>query len=699
MAKGKIQDIRNLVLCGHGSSGKTTLVDNMLLKTGTINAHPSVDDGSSICDFDPEEKHHKYSIEASVVHFDHGGLRFHVIDTPGYPDFIGQTIGAMYGVDMAAIVVNAQAGIEVNTRRVFDEAGKAGLGRMVVVNKMDSDNVDFPALVDAITDLWGKSCVLLNVPVGHGPAFRGVISTLHVPADTSGAVIDPNEVHDRLLESIIEVDEGVMERYFEGTPPTDEELSRLIVRAVAEGTLIPIACCSGKTGVGLNELLDAVALRGLCPADLRRTASTAEGEETEVLPDPAGPLVARVFKTRIDPFVQKLSFIRVFSGTIKRDDSVIATSARKPLKMGPLLRVQAAETAGVDEAGPGDIVAVAKMEELQTGASLGPYRLPAISFPTPMVGLAVTPKSRGDETKLSGALNKVVEEDRTFRLDRDGQTKELVVTGMSELHLTVIRERLLRRDKLEVDTKEPKIPYRETIQVKAEGSYRHKKQSGGRGQFGEVHIRMFPLPRGTDIDTFATKEHFPQLKSFRYDEANNFLFVDAIVGGVIPGNFLPAIEKGFRDRMTRGVIAGYQVQNVGVEVHFGKHHPVDSSEAAFKTAASMVFRNVFQDAKPALLEPVVRLDITIPEANVGDTYSDMSSRGGRVLGSDSAGGGLQTVRCEVPLRCVTTYARTLQSMTGGQGSYTMEFSHYDVMPPNVQQEIIAKTKLQEEEED
>jgi elongation factor G len=698
MAKANIQDIRNLVLCGHGGCGKTTLVDNILVKTVAINSHPSVDDGTSICDFDAEEKHHKYTIEAKVVYFDHGGKFFQVIDTPGYPDFIGQTIGAMYGVDTAVIVVNAQSGIEVNSRRVFNEAGKAGLGRMIVINKMDAENIDFSALVDSIREMWGNSCVLLNVPVGHGGSFKGVVSTLTIPADTSGALLDPQDIHDPLLESIIEVDEKVMERYLEGTPPTDEELSRLIVQAVAQGSLIPIVCCSGKTGVGLVELLDVMVTCGLAP-DSRPRTITKDGVETLVKADPNGPLVAQVFKTRIDPFVQKLSFIRIHSGMLKRDDVVPVSTARKPVRLGQPLRVRAAETQPLDYAGPGDIVAIAKMEDLPTGATLGEWRLPPIAFPTPMVGLAVTPKSRGDETKLSGALHKVVEEDSTFRLDRCAQTKELVITGMSELHLMVIRERLTRRDKLEVDTKEPKIPFRETIQIKAEGSYRHRKQSGGRGQFGEVHIRMFPVLRGTNIEEYATKANFPQLKSYHYDEANNFLWVDSVVGGVIPGNFMPAIEKGFRDRLNRGVIAGYQVQDVGVEVFFGKHHPVDSSEAAFKTAASMAFRNVFQQAKPALLEPVVKMDVTIPEAHVGDVYSDMSSRGGRVAGSDSAGGDLQTVHCEVPLRCVTTYARTLSSMTGGQGSYTMDFSHYDVMAPNIMQEIIGKSKLEEEEED
>ncbi len=697
MAKAKVADIRNIALCGHGSTGKTTLVDQMLITTGTVNANPSVDDETSICDFDPEEKKHKYSIESTLTHFSHGGKFFNTFDTPGYPDFIGQTMCALAGVDNALIVINAQSGIEVNTRRVFDVAESNGLGRMIVINRLDADNIDFPALIASIQEMWGSRCVLLNVPLGLGADFRGVAGTLNVPDDTDGAVVDPSEIHDPLIESIVEADEAAMERYLEGESLSQEELGKLIGQAVAAGTLIPILCCSGKKGIGVTELLNAVALCGVSPD--KHPIEARQGEETvSVTPDPDGPLIARVFKTRIDPFVQKLSFLRIYSGTLKKDDLVQVSTARKPVKMGPLLRIQAAETEQIESATPGEIVAVAKMDDLHTNSVLGEHELSPIQFPTPMVGLAVSPKSRGDETKLSAALNKVVEEDPTFRLDRDAQTKELVMTGMSELHLTIIQERLARRDKLEVETKEPKIPFRETIQAPAEGSYRHKKQTGGRGQFGEVHIRMFPLPRGTDIEEFATKARFPQMKSTHYDEQSNFLWVDSIVGGVIPGNFMPAVEKGFKERMTKGVIAGHQVQDVCVEVHFGKHHPVDSSETAFKTAGSMAFRNVFLEAKPCLLEPVVKLDITVPEDFVGDVYSDMSGRGGRVLGSDSAGGNLQTVHAEVPLRSVTTYARTLSSMTGGQGSYTMEFSHYDVMPPNVQQEIIAKAKLDEEEE-
>jgi len=694
----EVKSIRNICLCGHGSAGKTTIADSLLTLTGTVTTDPNVDDGTSVCDFDAEEKHHKHTIEASCVHFDHNGKRFNLIDTPGYPDFIGQTIGALSAVDTAVIVVNAHSGIEVNTRRVFKEAEARGLGKIICISKMDTDNIDFEGLVNGIKEMWGARCVPLNVPIGHGDDFKGVISTLKVPDDTTGALIDPASISEPLIESIIEVDEAVMEQYFEGKMPSDADLSRLMLQAVQQGSLIPIICCSGKSGAGLPELLDAIAKCGLSPADVARQGKRGD-EDIAIEPKADGELVARVFKTRIDPFVQKLSFIRIFSGTLKRDDNVACSTARKGLKMGQLLSIQGEATENVDQAGPGDIVAVAKIDDLHTGSILGETDLAKIGFPTPMVSLAVSPKTRGDETKLSGALSKIVEEDPTFHLDRDSQTKELVMTGMSELHLNIIQERLIRRDKLEVETKEPRIAFRETIQVESEGSYRHKKQSGGRGQFGEVHIRMFPLPRDTNIEEYAVKSRFHSIKHTHYDEGSNFLWIDSIVGGTIPTNFLPAIGKGFAERINNGVIAGYPVQDLCIEVHFGKYHDVDSSEAAFKTAAKQAFKQVFEKAKPSLLEPVVKLEVTVPEDKVGDVYSDMSGRGGRVSGSDTAGGKFTTVHCEVALREVTTYARTLSSITGGLGSYTMEFSHYDVMPPNIQQEVISKAQLKDDEED
>jgi elongation factor G len=692
-----VEDIRNVALVGHGSSGKTTLADRILIKTGTVNGNPSVDEGTSICDFDEEEKHHKYSIEAAITHFEHGGKHFNLIDTPGYPDLIGQAIGALRGVDTAVIAIDAQAGIKVNTRRMWDEAGKAGVGRIVAITKLDAENIDFAGLIDSIQELFGSGCQLLNVPVGQGSSLKGVASTLQVPGDTSGAVIDPNDIHESIVESIVESDEAVMERYLDGDMPSADDLAQLLVKAVGGGTLTPIVCLSTKNDIGVTEFLNLLATAALPPTAVKRTAKK-DGDEVTLKADPSAPLAAQVFKTRIDPFVQKLSYIRVYSGTLKRDSVVPSPGSRKGIKIGPLLRVQASETSPTDEAIAGDIVAVAKCEELHTGTSLGEVELPPLVFPRPMVGLAVTPKSRGDETKLSGSLHKITEEDRTIHLDHDQETKEMVLTGISELHLTLVRERLKRRDKVEVETKEPKIPYRETVQGNAEGSYRHKKQSGGAGQFGEVHIRMYPFPEGTNPEEYATKQRFPQLKDYHFHEKSNFLWVDTVVGGTIPGNFLPAIEKGFLERIKKGVIAGYPVQNVCVEVFYGKDHPVDSNETAFRIAGSRAFAEVFQKARPALLEPMVRMHITVPAANVGDVSSDMSGRRGQMVGMETAGGGMTTVETKAPLAEVSTYARTLSSMTGGQGSYSMEFSNYEVVPGNVQQDIIAKAQLKEEED-
>lgn len=697
MTSPAVENIRNIAVCGHGSAGKSTLTEQMLLRNGAIK-HAG-DNGAPVVDFDDLEKSHHHSIESHVAHFEHGGKYFQIIDTPGYPDFIGQTIGALHGVDTAIIVINAHSGIEVNTRRTFQEAGKRGLGRMIVINKMDDENIDFPALLARIQETFGSECLLLTAPLGSGTHFKGVANLLKPVEGVQGALVDLNEHATKLIESIIELDDEVTSRYFEGKQPTAEELSRLIVEAVASSHVIPILCTSSKSGVGLDELFDAMDLCALPANRLPHLATKEDGTPVQVQPDPSGPFVAQVFKTRIDPYVQKLSFLRVYSGTVKKDDVVHISGQKKSIKLHQLLRVQAGQTEPIDKAGPGEIIAVAKADELHTGTTLGDLTMEPIHFPTPMVGLAVTPKSRNDETKLSGALHKLAEEEPTLRFDRDPQTHELVMNGMSELHLQMIQEKIKKRDKVEVETHEPKIPYRETIAGTAEGSYRHKKQSGGRGQFGEVHIRLYPLPEGVAPAEFCTKDRFPQMREFRHDPTSNYLWIDSIVGGSIPNNFLPAVEKGFRERMEKGIVAGYPVKNIAIEVHFGKYHDVDSSEAAFKTAGAMALRNVFREARPALLEPIVKLDVTVPSAKLGDINSDMSGRRGRVLGMDSAGGDMQTVTVEVPLAEVTTYARSLSSITGGQGSFTMEFSHYDIVPGNVQKQIIDKAGIKHEEEE
>lgn len=693
----QVDELRNIAVCGHGSAGKTSLVDHLLVKTGAVTGTPSVDDGTSVCDFDEEEKHHKHSIEAAITHCSHAGKLLTLIDTPGYPDLIGQTIGALRGVDNALIVIDGHAGIKVNTRRVWKEAGERGLGRILCITKVDDHSVDLPALLDTIAEVFGPQCVLFNVPLGTGDDLRGVASTISPPADTDGAVMDVATLNEKVVETIIETDDEVMEKYFEGEVPGEAKLMELAVQGIAAGTLTPVVCVSAKNDVGLTELLDLLAKVSLPPSAIERKG-TKSGDTVTLKPDASAPLAAQVFRTRIDPFVQKLSFIRVLSGTLKKDDTVATPEERKGMKVGQLLRVQGEKTEPVDSAGPGEIVALAKAESLHTGTSLGEVELPAIRFPVPMVGLAVSPKSRGDETKLSASLHKLAEEDPTIHVEHDEETHETVLTGMSELHLTLIRERLKRRDHVEIETHEPKIPYRETITQDGEGMYRHKKQSGGAGQFAEVHIRMYPFPEGTDPEEFATKDRFPQLKHKHYHEAANFLWVDSVVGGSIPGNFMPAIEKGFLERVTNGVIAGCKVQDVCAEVHFGKDHPVDSNETAFKMAASKAFAEVFQKSKPALLEPMVMLHITVPADNVGDVSSDLAGRRGQMVGMDSAGGGMTTVEAKAPLAEVTTYARTLSSMTGGQGSYTMEFAGYEPVPGNVQAEVLAQAKVKPDEE-
>jgi len=701
MARYKAEDIRNVALVGHGASGKTTLADLMLFKGGHGSRAGSVDDGTSVLDTDEEEKERKLTITSKIAHFDRKGKRVNVLDTPGYPDFIGQVCGALRAVETAVIVVNAAAGIEVNTRKVFQLASDAGVGRVILVNKCDMDNVRVPELLDSLKEVFGQACVPLNVPVGISSSFSGVVSTLNVPDSVpSDVVLDPNEIHQKLMDAIVEADDELMERFLEGEELSQEEIAGGISKAIASGTLIPIFFASSKADIGVDELMDALADYAPSPLDVKRTALKGE-EEVELAPDPDQPLVAQVFKTRIDPFVAKMSYIRVFSGTLKKDTPVVDLRTGQTLRFSQLLEIQGAEQSPVDEAGPGEIVAVVKMEALKTGDTLcsdadGP-RMPDITFPRPMVSLAVQPKSQADQAKISDALQKVQEEDPTIKISRDPQTKELVVSGMSELHLQIILERLKRRDKVETVTKIPKVPYRETCTATATGSYRHKKQTGGAGQFAEVHFKISPCPRGINPEEYFTKDRFENMRAYHYDPELNFCFVDRIVGGVVPNQFIPAVEKGVRERMAQGVLAGYQVQDVICELYFGKDHPVDSNETAFRTAASMCFREVFMQAKPVLLEPIVSMEIVVPADKLGDVSSDLSTRRGRMEGMESAPGGYQIIKAKMPLAEVLTYSRALSSMTGGQGTFTYEFSHYEVVPPNEQAKIIAAAEKEKEE--
>jgi elongation factor G len=700
MPKQEVQDIRNVALIGHGATGKTTLADLMLFKAGLASRAGSVDDGSSLLDIDDEEKDRKSSISSTVIHLDHAGKRFNLIDTPGYPDFVGQMIGAIQAVETAIITISASAGIEVNTRRAFAEAGTRGVGRAIVLNKCDADNVDFDERIAAIQEVFGTACVPLNVPVGLGDAFSDVVSTLNVPDSVpDGVAADPSEVNQTLMDAIVEADEELMMRFLDGEELSADEVAGGVSKAIAAGTLIPIFCTSSKKDIGVTQLMDALASSAPSPADIPRTAMKGD-EEVVIEQSVDQPLVAQVFKTRIDPFVAKMSYMRIFAGRLAKDASVTCARTEKALKIGQLFEIQGGSQEPVDEATPGDIVAVVKMEELRVSDTLttddGGLAMAPIAFPSPMVSLAVEPKSRADQAKISGALQKVEEEDQTFKIVRESQTKEMVMQGTSELHLQIVQDRLAKRDKVEVVTRQPKIPYRETVNGAAEGHYRHRKQSGGAGQFGEVHFRVSALPRDTNVEEYFTKERFLNMRNYNYDEELNYSFVDRITGGSVPNNFIPAIEKGVRERMEQGVVAGYQVQDVVCELFFGKDHPVDSNETAFKTAASMCFREVFKQAKPALLEPIVQVDITVPGDKLGDVTSDLNTRRGRMEGMDGAPGGFQILRAKIPLAEIMTYSRSLSSMTGGEGTFSYEFSHYEIMPPNEQAKVIAAYQAEKE---
>jgi elongation factor G len=713
MAKYGVQDIHNIALVGHGAAGKTSLADDLLFHAKAVDRRGSVEDGSSVSDFDEEEKKRRFSIDTSVLNLEHKGKKINLLDTPGYPDFVGAALGALSAVENAVIVISAPNGIEVNTRRMFAEAGRRGLARMLVVNKMDADNIRFDDLARAIQETFGKGCAFFNAPIGQGPKFSGVVSVLEPPASPpAGCLVDLAAARSRLVDAVVECDDALMEKYLlEGSVST-EELSAAIPKALAAGTLIPIFFTAAKKDVGTTELLDALCNYALSPVQgKKRTAVKGSGDKAQEVtlePSESAEFVGQVFKSLSDKFVGNMSFFRIFSGKLTGEQPLVNARTDKSSRSGGLLLMQGKSQKPLAEAIAGDIVAVAKVEDLHIGDTVSAHahapKLPPLTFPTPMFGLAVEPKARGDEQKISGSLHKISDEDPTFHTTRDNQTKELVMTGMSQLHLDVVQHRLKRRFDLEVVTKEPKIPYRETITTPAEADHRHKKQTGGRGQFGEVHLRVYPLPREIKsqeqlLEEFANKTKFEKMRTAHYEEGHNFAFIDTIVGGTIPNQFVPAVEKGCKELLERGALAGYRIQDVAVEVYFGKDHPVDSSEQAFKTAGRMAFKKAFNLAHPVLLEPIVDLEVTIPSKYTGAILGDLNTKRARIENQDSLPGDLAVIRAKAPLAEVTRYAAQLGSITQGQGSYTMEFSHYDQVPGNVQQQIVAKSKVTEEEED
>ena len=675
-----VGNIRTLALVGPAAAGKTTLAEALLQHTGAIGAAGSVERGSTVSDHDALEIKAGHSLQSSVMHLDHGGCRIHLIDTPGAPDFIGQSLPALEAVETAAIVINAAAGIEPMAQRMMAYAAERGLDRLVIVNRIDAQDVDLSAVLADIQAAFGKECLPLNLPDAGATQVVDCFYNREGHCDF-GAVAD---AHRALVEQVVEVDGDFVDRYLNDGDIDANELHAPLEQALREGHLIPVCFVSARTGAGVPELLDVIAR--LLPNPTEGNPPdflNGEGDAATLMhakPDPAAHVLAHVFKVSIDPYVGKLGFVRVHQGSITPGTQLYVGDGRKPFKVGHVYLQQGKNHVEVPSAGPGDICAVAKIDELHFDAVLHDaaeddhIHLKPLPFPVPVHGVAISPKRRGDEQRMWDIVGKLVAEDPCLKLEHLAQTNETVVYGLGELHLRMLLERLRDVHKFEVDTRPPRIAYRETITQNAAAQYRHKKQSGGAGQFGEVHLRIEPLPRGA-----------------------GFEFVDQIKGGTIPGQFMPAVEKGVREALAEGVIAGYPVHDVRVIVHDGKHHAVDSKEIAFVTAGKRAFQAAIREAKPVVLEPIAQVQIAAPESAMGAITGDLSARRGMVSGTDSGQLGQLTVNGQAPMAELADYQTRLNAMTAGQGRYSLALSHYEVVPPGVQQQLMGQHKVQDED--
>lgn len=677
------EDIRNIALVGQGGSGKTTLADALLFAAGATTSKGEVARGTTVCDFDPQEKSQQHSLDAAVVSLDHEGKHINLIDTPGYPDFMGRSLSVLPAVETAAVVVDARSGVEMTTRRMMEAASERGLSRLIVVNKIDAEEIDLSGLLDQITETFGSECLPINLPASGGTA---VVDCFFQSSGDAAAFSSVAEAHTRLIDQVVEVDEELMEIYLEqGEEMDPAELHEPFEKAMREGHLVPVCFTSGESGAGVAEMLNLMARLMPNPKEsnppefIRGMGDEAESVILE--PDPSRHVLAHVFKVSIDNFVGRLGIFRIHQGTVTKDSQLLVGEARKPFKVGHLFKLQGKDHIEISAGIPGDICAVAKIEDIHYDAVLHDshdedhIHARAISMPAPMYGLAIEAKTRGDEQKISDALHKLVAEDPCFVVEHNTTLNETVVRGLGDLHLRVVLERMKERYNVEVETRPPRIAYRETITKAAEGHHRHKKQTGGAGQFGEVHLRIEPLARGS-----------------------GFEFVDKVVGGVIPSQFIPAVEKGVRQVLDNGAVAGYPLSDVRVTVYDGKYHNVDSKEVAFVAAGKKAFLDAVAKASPIVLEPVVKVAVTAPQQNVGDITGDLSGKRGRIEGTTSLPGGIVTIGAQVPLSELENYQSQLKSVTQGAGSYTMELSHYDPVPRNTQQQLVAEFSPQQDDD-
>jgi elongation factor G len=680
MPNYRTRDIRNIALVGHSGSGKTTLAEALLVKSGVKGEAGTIERGSTTMDHDPLERTYQHSLDSAVASLDYKDMHLNLIDTSGIPDFRGPTLASLLAVETTAIVVNAHTGIELSTRRLMRRAKQRRLCRMIIINRIDADDVDLTQVVKDLREEFGPECLPINLPAENLSTVRDCFYQTEGETD----IFSLSEAHEAIIDQVVEVNEELMEKYLEGEELSREELHSAFEQALREGHLVPICFVSALTGSGIVELLDFFNKLAPSPRE-GNPPPFIKGEdedavEVSVTSNATDHVIAHVFKITNDPFVGKLGIFRIYQGTIKADSQLLIGDSRKPFKVGHLFKIQGGKHVEVDAGIPGDICAVAKVDEIFYDAVLHDshdedrHHLLPLDFPKPMYGLAVNTKSRGQEQKLSTALTRLQEEDPCFVVEHNQELNETVMRGMGELHMRITLERMKERYKVEVNTRPPRIAYRETITRPAEGHYRHKKQTGGAGQFGEVFLRVQPKPRG-----------------------KGFEFVNKVVGGAIPYNLIPAVEKGVMQVIKEGAVAGYAMQDVEVTVYDGKYHPVDSKEIAFVFAGRNAFLDAIKNAGAQILEPIVSVDVTVPDGDMGDITGNLAGRRARISGTETLRGGLVTIRADIPLSSLSDYHTELKSLTQGQGTYAMEFSHYDPVPASVQQELIKAHKPKDDE--
>jgi elongation factor G len=675
-----IAAIRTLALVGPAAAGKTSLAEALLVKTGAIGSAGTLERGSTVSDYDPLERRMQHSLNTSVMHTTHAGTRIHFIDTPGSPDFLGQSLPALEAVETVAVVINAAVGIEPQALRMMDYASSRQLDRLLIVNKIDAAGVNLPALLAQIQATFGKECLPVNLP--DGGATRVVECFYNRSGHSDFGSVDA--AHRALVEQVVEVDADFVDRYLNDGDVDASELHAPLEQALREGHLIPVCFVSARTGAGVTELLDVIVKLLPNPGEANPPAFlNGEGEAAvamHAVPDPARHVLAHVFKVTVDPYVGRMGIFRVHQGTVSKDSLLYIGDSRKPFKVGHVFLLQGKDHVEVPYAMPGDIAAVAKVDEIHFDAVLHDaaeddhIRLEPLDFPKPVHGLAIEPRRHGDEQRMWEILTKLVDEDPCLKVEHVAATNETLLYGLGELHLRVLLDRLREVYRFEVNTRPPRIAYRETISAKAEGHHRHKKQTGGAGQFGEVFLRIEPLPRGA-----------------------GFEFLDQVKGGTIPGQFIPAVEKGVREVLALGAVAGYPVVDVRVIVYDGKHHSVDSKEIAFVTAGRKAFMAAIREARPIVLEPIVHIEITAADQVLGDITGDLSSRRGLVNGTTNGAPGTMIVRGLAPMSELAGYQSRLNALTSGQGRYTIELSHYEAVPPTVQQQLVGLFKVKDDE--